>query len=158
MHATAISGHHQSRHPIEEVLWVLAGVVLVFTFGDGLMTLLALAFATATVVAAWWIHRAFGAGRRVYATTAIGILLVAAAAVLASGLTFTATAQAAGIDNRFDICAALRSGTSLASIETTLEARGYSASSAGALTGMTIRQQCPDQAAGVMAQMQRVGA
>ncbi len=32
------------------------------------------------------------------------------------------------IDSRFDICAALRNGTSLATIETTLEARGYSAS------------------------------
>jgi hypothetical protein len=158
MQAVAISGRHQSRYPIPEVLWILAGVVLVFAFGDGLMTLLALAFATATVVAAWWIHRALGAGRRVYAMTVIGILLVAAAAALAAGLAFTSPAQAAAIDSRFDICAALRNGTSLASIETTLEARGYSASNAGALTGMTIRQQCPDQAAGVMAQIQRAGA
>jgi hypothetical protein len=80
-------------------------------------------------------------------------ILAGAAAALAATLTFAAPAQAATIDSRFDICAALRNGTSLASIETTLEARGYSASNAGALTGITIRQHCPDQAAGVMAQI-----
>ncbi len=79
--------------------------------------------------------------------------LTFAAAALTAALTLVAPAQAATINNRFDICAALRSGTSLATIETTLEARGYSASNAGALTGITIRQQCPDQAAGVMAQI-----
>ena len=76
-----------------------------------------------------------------------------AAAALATVLMVAAPAQAATISNRFDICAALRNGTSLASIETTLAARGYTASNAGALTGITIRQQCPDQAAGVMAQI-----
>jgi hypothetical protein len=81
--------------------------------------------------------------------------IFAVAAALASVLTLAAPAYAATIDNRFDICAALRTGTGLAAIETTLEARGYSASNAGALTGMTIRQQCPDQAAGVMAQLAR---
>ena len=81
------------------------------------------------------------------------IRTIVVAAALAAGLTFAAPAQAASIDTRFDICAALRYGTSLASIETTLEARGYSASNAGALTGITIRQHCPDQAAGVMAQI-----
>jgi hypothetical protein len=79
--------------------------------------------------------------------------IFAVTAVLAPVLIVAAPAQAATINNRFDICAALRSGTSLAAIETTLEARGYNASNAGALTGMTIRQQCPDQAAGVMAQL-----
>jgi hypothetical protein len=79
--------------------------------------------------------------------------IFAVAAALASMLILAAPAHAATINNRFDICAALRSGTSLAAIETSLEARGYSASNAGALTGMTIRQQCPDQAAGVMAQL-----
>jgi hypothetical protein len=74
-------------------------------------------------------------------------------AAVAAALTLAAPAQAATVDNRFDICAALRNGTSLANIETTLEARGYSAYNAGALTGITIRQQCPDQAAGVMAQI-----
>lgn len=87
--------------------------------------------------------------------TMLRTLIFAAAAALAPLLTVAATAQAATINNRFDICAALRSGASLASIETTLEARGYSASNAGTLTGMTIRQQCPDQAAGVMAQLAR---
>jgi hypothetical protein len=158
MQATAISGHHPSRYPIAEALWILVGVALLFAFGDGLMTLLALAFAAAAVAAAWWVYRAFAAGRRGCAMTVIGVLLVAAAAALAAGLKFTAPAQAAAIDSRFDICAALRNGTSLASIETILEARGYSATNAGALTGMTIRQQCLDQAAGVMAQMQRAGA
>jgi hypothetical protein len=75
------------------------------------------------------------------------------AAALAAAFTLAAPAQAATINTRFDICAALRNGTSLAAIETTLEARGYSASNAGALTGITIRQQCPDQAAGAMAQI-----
>jgi hypothetical protein len=78
---------------------------------------------------------------------------VFATAALAATLTLAAPAQAGTINTRFDICAALRNGTSLASIETTLEARGHSASNAGALTGITIRQQCPDQAAGVMAQI-----
>lgn len=79
--------------------------------------------------------------------------LTFAAAALTSAVTLAAPAQAGTINNRFDICSALRNGTSLATIETTLEARGYSASNAGALTGITIRQQCPDQAAGVMAQI-----
>jgi hypothetical protein len=74
---------------------------------------------------------------------------------LATALTLAVPADAATIDNRFDICAALRNGTSLASIESTLEARGYTATNAGALTGTTIRQQCPDQAAGVMARLSR---
>jgi hypothetical protein len=75
------------------------------------------------------------------------------AAALVAGLTFTAPAQAASIDTRFDICAALRNGASLAAIETNLEARGYSAYNAGAITGNTIRQHCPDQSARVMAQL-----
>jgi hypothetical protein len=81
------------------------------------------------------------------------LISTAAAAALGAMVTLAAPAQAATVSNRFDICAALRSGTSLATIEATLESRGYSASNAGALTGMTIRRQCPDQAAGVMAQI-----
>jgi len=80
------------------------------------------------------------------------------AAALAGGLTIAAPAQAASIDTHFDICAALRNGTSLASIETNLEARGYSAYNAGAITGNTIRQHCPDQAARVMAQLKALPA
>jgi hypothetical protein len=75
------------------------------------------------------------------------------AAVIAT-LAMAAPAQAASVDSRYDICAALRSGTSLAAIETTLEMRGYSASNAGALTGNTIRQHCPEQAANAVSQVQ----
>lgn len=81
--------------------------------------------------------------------------LLAAGAALVATLTLAAPAQAATIDSRFDICAALRDGTSLASIETTLEARGYNATNAGVLTGTTIRQHCPDQAGNAMAQAQK---
>lgn len=77
----------------------------------------------------------------------------AAATALIAAFMFAAPAQATAIDTRFDICAALRNGASLATIEATLEARGYSASNAGALTGITVRQHCPDQAANVMAQV-----
>ena len=84
--------------------------------------------------------------------------LLAAACALAAAVTIAAPAQAASTDTRFDVCAALRSGTSLASIEATLEAGGYSASNAGALTGTTIRQHCPDQTANVLAQVRRAGA
>lgn len=87
----------------------------------------------------------------------VGSSLVAAGAALIATLTLAAPAHAAAIDSRYDICAALRSGTSLASIETTLEARGYTASNAGVLTGTTIRQHCPDQASNAMAQAQIAG-
>ena len=84
-------------------------------------------------------------------------IFVAGAAMVAA-LTLAAPAQAATIDSRFDICAALRNGTSLAAIETTLEARGYNATKAGVLTGTTIRQHCPDQAGNAMAQAQKASA
>ena len=84
--------------------------------------------------------------------------LFAAGAAVAAALTLPAPADAASIDSRFDICAALRNGTSLASIETTLEARGYNATNAGVLTGTTIRQHCPDQAGNAMAQAQNASA
>ncbi len=80
-------------------------------------------------------------------------LLAAGAAIIAT-LTLAAPAQAATIDSRYDICAALRNGTSLAAIETTLEASGYNATNAGVLTGNTIRQHCPDQAPIAAAQAQ----
>jgi hypothetical protein len=95
---------------------------------------------------------------RHHATTMIRSFLLATAGALAAAFMFAAPARAASIDARFDICAALRNGTSLATIEGTLEARGYSAYNAGALTGITIRQHCPDQAANAMAQVQRAGA
>lgn len=83
--------------------------------------------------------------------------LFAAGAAMAAALTLPAPADAATIDSRFDICAALRNGTSLASIETTLEARGYNATNAGVLTGNTIRQHCPDQAPNAVAQVRMAG-
>jgi hypothetical protein len=83
--------------------------------------------------------------------------LFAAGAAMVTALTLSAPAQAAAIDSRYDICGALRDGTSLAAIETTLEARGYNATNAGVLTGNTIRQHCPDQAPNAMAQAQIAG-
>ncbi len=83
--------------------------------------------------------------------------LFAAGAALAAALALPAPADAATIDSRFDICAALRGGTSLAAIETTLEASGYNATNAGVLTGTTIRQHCPDQTANAEAQAQIAG-
>jgi hypothetical protein len=93
-------------------------------------------------------------------TTTNGILrtsLLAAGAAMIATLTLATPAQAATIDSRYDICAALRGGTSLAAIETTLEARGYNATNAGVLTGTTIRQHCPDQTANAEAQAQIAG-
>lgn len=95
---------------------------------------------------------------RYYAVTTTRSFPVAAAGVVVAAFMFAAPAQAASISPSFDVCAALRNGTSLGTIEASLEARGYSASNAGALTGITIRQQCPDQAAKVMRQVQRPGA
>jgi hypothetical protein len=83
--------------------------------------------------------------------------LLAAGAAMIATLTLAAPAEAATIDARYDICAALRGGTSLAAIETTLEARGYNATNAGVLTGTTIRQHCPDQTANAEAQAQIAG-
>ncbi|UQX09555.1 DUF732 domain-containing protein [Candidatus Mycobacterium methanotrophicum] len=96
----------------------------------------------------------FREGGTGYAMTML-LSFIFAATATAMTVTFAAPVQAATIDNRFDICSALRNGTSLATIEATLEARGYTATKAGALTGTTIRRQCPDQAAGVMAQLAR---
>jgi hypothetical protein len=80
-------------------------------------------------------------------------IVAAMLAAFAAALAIAAPARAASIDTNFDICGALRGGTSLASIETSLGARGYSATKAGTLTGNTIRQLCPEQAAPVMAQV-----
>jgi uncharacterized membrane protein len=159
MRQTTISGHHETRYPIAETLWIVAGIILMLAFGD-VLTLLVLALAIVTVATAWWIHRRVDhrVGSTGHAMIMILPFIFAAAAVLAPALTLAAPAQAATINTSFDICAALRNGTSLASIETTLEARGYNASNAGALTGNTIRQQCPDQTSNVMAQVQRAGA
>lgn len=156
MWQSTISGDQGNRYPIAETLWILAGIILMLAFGDGL-ALLILAVAIVAITEAWWMYRKVehGVHGRGHAMTMVLPVLFAAAAVLTAVLALAAPAQAASIDSRFDICAALRNGTSLATIETTLEARGYSASNAGALTGTTIRQQCPDQAAGAMAQIAR---
>ncbi len=158
MRQTTISGHHETRYPIAETLWIVAGVILLLAFGNGL-TLLVVAFAIVAMTTAWWVHRRVA--HRLdssHATTMILPFVFATAAALAAVLTLAAPARAATVDSRFDICAALRNGTSLASIETTLEARGYSATNAGALAGTTIRQHCPDQTANVMAQLRTAGA
>ncbi len=95
-------------------------------------------------------------GRRCNAgNSRIGPVLLGVAGAMAAALTSVAPAHAASIGGGFDICTALRNGTSLASIEALLEARGYSGSDAGRLTGVTIRRQCPDQAANAMAQLRR---
>jgi hypothetical protein len=86
------------------------------------------------------------------------ISLFAAMGALTAAFAFAAPAQAASVDSRLDVCAALRNGTSLASIEASPEARGYTATNAGVLTGTTIRQQCPDQTANAVAQARRAGA
>ena len=155
---TTTSGHHESRYPIAETLWIVAAIVLLLAVGDAL-TVLLLAVAVVGMAAAWWIHRRVEhrVGSRGHGMAIIGPFIFAAAAVAAL-LTLAAPAQAATVDSRFDICAALRNGTSLASIETTLEARGYSATNAGALAGTTIRQHCPDQTANVVAQLRTAGA
>ena len=156
MQQTTIAVRRESHYPIAEALWVIAGIILLLAFGDA-VALLVLGFAIAASAAAWWIHRRAGhrVGSKVRAAAVVGPFIVAAAAV-AAVLAVAAPAQAASVDSRFDICAALRNGTSLATIESTLEARGYSATNAGVLTGTTIRQHCPDQAAGVMAQISRM--
>jgi len=95
---------------------------------------------------------------RYHVKTMISLFAAAGALTAAFAFAFAAPAQAASVDSRLDVCAALRNGTSLASIEASLEARGYSATDAGVLTGTTIRQQCPDQTANAMAQAHRAGA
>ena len=94
---------------------------------------------------------------RYFAKIMIRLVFLPAMGALVAALMFVAPAQAASINTRFDICAALRNGTSLASIEAALEARGYSPSKAGTLTGRTIRRLCPDQTANAIAQVQRAG-
>ncbi|HTZ13958.1 MAG TPA: DUF732 domain-containing protein [Mycobacterium sp.] len=151
MRQTITTEHRGTRYPIAETLWVAAGIILMLAFGDAL-ALIVIVLAVAGIAVAWWVHRTIEhrLGSKGQAVIAPFVLAVAAVGAV---LTLATPAQAATINNRFDICGALRSGTSLATIETTLEDRGYSATNAGALTGTTIRQLCPDQAAGVMAQL-----
>lgn len=46
----------QMRYPIGEAVWIVAGIILMFAFGDAFV-LSALAMATATMIAAWWTYR-----------------------------------------------------------------------------------------------------
>jgi ABC-type bacteriocin/lantibiotic exporter with double-glycine peptidase domain len=45
-----------THHPIGEAVWIAAGIIVMFAFGDAL-TLLALALVTVTMATAWWIDR-----------------------------------------------------------------------------------------------------
>lgn len=78
---------------------------------------------------------------RTIAITLIGAILLAP------------NAHAASIGDSVNICAEIRSGTSLASLETTLETKGYTAWDAGTYTGTTIRDHCPDLIPAVKAQL-----
>lgn len=80
------------------------------------------------------------------------------AALAASTILFAAPAHAAVVHTSVNICAELRSGVSLASIESTLTASGYSERDAGAFTGAQVRDHCPDQRANVVAQVKAAGA
>jgi Flp pilus assembly protein TadB len=53
---TTISGHDGTHLPIAEALWILAGIILLITFGDALV-LLVLTFAVVIMTTAWWIYR-----------------------------------------------------------------------------------------------------
>lgn len=85
------------------------------------------------------------------------LVILAAAAALALLLP-SPDANAATANSAFNVCAALRGGTSLASIESTLTARGYSEHDAGAFTGAEVRDHCPDMRANVVAQVRAAGA
>lgn len=45
-----------THHPIGEAVWIVAGIIVMFAFGDAL-TLLALALVIVTMTTAWWIDR-----------------------------------------------------------------------------------------------------
>jgi hypothetical protein len=45
-----------AHHPIGEAVWIVAGIIVMFAFGDAL-TLLALALVIVTMTTAWWIDR-----------------------------------------------------------------------------------------------------
>lgn len=44
------------HYPISEVVWILAGILMLLTFGDVLIVLL-LAVAAAAMATVWWISR-----------------------------------------------------------------------------------------------------
>ena len=45
-----------THHPIGETVWIVAGIIVMFAFGD-VLTLLALALVIVTMTTAWWIDR-----------------------------------------------------------------------------------------------------
>ncbi|WAC92045.1 hypothetical protein [Mycobacterium sp. Aquia_213] len=48
--------NNESHYPVGEAVWAVAGIVLLFAFGD-VLVLLALALAVAGLAAAWWSYR-----------------------------------------------------------------------------------------------------
>lgn len=70
---------------------------------------------------------------------------------------FAGQARASTIDKDINVCAELRSGTSLAVIESELLVRGYTDSDAGAFTGKTILAHCPDQKVNAINQVNGAG-
>ena len=73
-----------------------------------------------TIAPHWQPYHRCGVKPGMRQTSTIRSFLFAAAGALVAAVVFGAPAQAAATDTRFDLCAALRNGTSLAAIETTL--------------------------------------
>ncbi|MCV7164949.1 hypothetical protein [Mycobacterium stomatepiae] len=48
--------NNETHYPIGEAVWAVAGIVLLFAFGD-VLVLMALAVAIAGAAAAWWSYR-----------------------------------------------------------------------------------------------------
>ena len=61
MRQTIIRQRPDSRLPIAETLWIIAGTILLLALGD-VVIVLALAVVAAAIASAWWIRRT--AGRR----------------------------------------------------------------------------------------------
>lgn len=80
----------------------------------------------------------------------VRILLLAFATGALLGQSWTA--HAASTEQPMSICFALREGASLASIETALLAQGYTSSQAGSVTGLAVRDGCPDLTQSVLSQ------
>lgn len=75
------------------------------------------------------------------------------ASTLLVAILLAPNARAATIGDSVNICAELRAGTTLASLENILETRGYTARDAGTYTGVTVRDHCPDLISAVKAQL-----
>jgi hypothetical protein len=79
--------------------------------------------------------------------------LMAFGAILAYAVIGASHAHAASVESPVSICFALREGASLASIESTLLAQGYTETDAGVLTGQQVREHCPDMTQVVLKQI-----